>query len=152
MKDRNALILGGLIIILLVGGWLVSGGNKEDEQLPEEQGQEQVSQSALYFAEELTRPASPEGPFPIEGYDAGLLLGKYSNLAPEDFEGVESFQGVYAVEEGVVAFTLTEEYEHSAARTLSSKGYETLLANVSSRLQLPSETTEDIDAIVAMLK
>lgn len=113
---------------------------------------EGVSPLALYFGMEMTKPVSPDGPIPIEGYDAGLLLGRYSGLLEEDFDGVEALQGVYNIEDEELVFTLEAEAEHSAARTISPEGYETLLDNLIDRLELTIDSEESVDALIITLQ
>lgn len=143
-----------ILIILIAGGWYIfSNRPAEDmnEDLPSLEEQE-VSPLVAYFAQEMTKPVSPEGPIPVEGYDAGLLLGRYEGLTNEDFDGVESFQGVYRIENGELVFTLEEQMEHSAAQTISAAGYETLLNNLIDRLALTIDSEESIDALIITLQ
>jgi len=171
MKNQHMLAVGALIIIILIGGFFLFNSREEapepvqDEETAEEEVEievaaeplpgterEEVSQNTLYFAAQLTKPVTPDGPIPIEGYDPWLLLGRYPNMSTLDFAGVEAMQGFYSIENGKHIFNFTADYEHSAARTISPEGYETLLANISSRLKLPANTDAEINIIIAMLK
>jgi hypothetical protein len=168
---KQYILVGGALIIILIGGFFLFNTRAEapepiqNEEVIEEEvevevvaeplpgiEQEEVSQNTLYFAAQLTKPATPDGPIPIEGYDPWLLLGRYPNMNTLDFAGVEAMQGFYSIENGKHIFNFTADYEHSAARTISPEGYETLLANISSRLKLPANTDADINIIIAMLK
>lgn len=121
------------------------------EGLPLGPSEQEVDPFALYFGKELTKPVSPDGPIPIEGYDANLLLGRYDGLAAADFNGVAALQGIYTYENGELTFTLTEEFEHSAARTIAPAGYEVLLENVASRLNVVIQSEADVDALIENL-
>lgn len=140
-----------ILIILIAGGWYIFSNRPMNEPLPQTEEQE-VSPLVAYFAQEMTKPVSPEGPIPVEGYDAGLLLGRYEALVEDDFDGVASLQGIYNMENGELVFTLEEEMEHSAARTISAAGYETLLDNLTERLELTIDSEESIDALIITLQ
>lgn len=144
-------ILGIIVLIILIGGGYYLIQNKE-ENLPGINQEENVSPIALYFGQQITTPVSPDGPIPIEGYDAGLLLARYGGLISEDFEAVDALQGVYTIVDDELTFILEAEAEHSAARTIAPSGYETLLENVGERLELPIETEEDVDMIITKIK
>ncbi|XKT75078.1 MAG: hypothetical protein ACJKSS_02840 [Patescibacteria group bacterium UBA2103] len=145
-------IFGVVILIILIGGGYYVLTNTEREELPgTNQEEEIVSELALYFGMEMTQPVSPDGPIPIEGYDAGLLMGRYSGLVESDFEGVKALQGTYTIVEGELVFTLEAEAEHSAARTIAPAGYEILLENLEDRLGLTIASEEDVDALIRLL-
>lgn len=145
-------ILGILVLIVLIGGgYYVLTNTERSEPLPGTGQEEIVSPLALYFGQELTKPESPDGPIPIEGYDANLLLGRYSGFVEEDFEAVDALQGVYTMVEDELTFVLEAENEHSAARTIAPSGYETLLENLSDRLGLEINTEADIDQLITTL-
>lgn len=143
--------VSAVVVLLLVGiaAYALFTNSAANNPLPEEASGTPLSE---YFQAELTEPVSPDGPIPIEGYDAELLLGRYPGLAPEDFDGVAALQGHYTFEEGEAVFTLTEAFEHSAARTVSPEGYAVLLENVSARLSVPARTEAEIDALIAALE
>ena len=150
----NRIIGVVILIILIAGGWYIFS-NRPIETIDDPllgPSEQEVEPLAVYFGKEMTKPVSPDGPIPIEGYDAGLLLGRYQELIEEDFDGVQALQGVYTMEDGELVFTLEAEAEHSAARTISPKGYETLLSNLIDRLELSIDSEESVDALIITLQ
>lgn len=138
-------ILVGALVVVVVGGAAVALFNK-----PESQGVS--SPLATHFQEALFERGTADGLIPIEGFDAGLLLGEFSGLVPEDFEGVEGYEGVYYVQNGVVMFERTvAEPVSTAERTVSPEGYRTLLANVSARLGVVVSEITDVEQVVESL-
>lgn len=89
------------------------------------------------------------GMMPIEGYDSGLLLGAFPGLVEADFEGVETFEGHYEMQGQQLVFERdVEEPISTAERTVSDEGYETLLDNLTERLNIDPQTEEDIDDLI----
>jgi hypothetical protein len=102
-----------------------------------------------YFQEEMFKASTSGGLIPIEGFDAGLLLGAFPDLVAADFDGVQAFEGVYTIEDNQAVFKRTQSQPISSAEsTVSTEGYVTLLENVSTRLNLPVQTEADIDALI----
>lgn len=105
-----------------------------------------------YFQEQMFTRGTVDGFIPIEGFDAGLLMGKFSGLVANDFKGVETFEGVYIVKNGEAVFTRTKRQPISSAETtVSEEGYRTLLANLSARLSLSVTAESDVDALIGRL-
>lgn len=107
---------------------------------------------AAYFRHAMFDAATAGGMIPIEGFDAGLLMGAFPGLVPEDFNGVEAFEGVYSVKNNEIVFTRTHSQPISSAeRTVSESGYSTLLQNVVTRLNREVRKDSDINALVSEL-
>ena len=86
---------------------------------------------------------------PIEGFDATLLTMAFPGLIPDDFDGVEAFEGSYMIENGVLSFERdATQPMTSAESTISSAGYATLLENVSARLNMNIENEEQVDSLI----
>lgn len=145
-----------MVIILVVGGFFLLNNfiynEKQGEPLGENQDTEVIEALGKAFQERIFTAGTADGLIPIEGFDAGLLLGKFPGLVVWDFEGVETFEGVYSVEDGEAVYTRTKGQPISSAEsTVSTKGYITLLKNVSARLKMPVMTEFEIDALVTQL-
>ena len=163
---KHILLVLAVVILVGLGYWYFS----REAQAPEEvdttlgetmenpdtnagmEGEMSESGPATHFAEVMQQTYVEEGGHPIEGIEPMMFIEVYPGLSEEDFDGVEASQGVYAYTDGELTFTQTEQPEHSAARAITEEGMETLLANVSERLDLPAETTEDIDTILTELE
>ena len=89
---------------------------------------------------------------PIEGFNAFMLLQAFPGLLEEDFEGVESFEGVYEFTESELLYIRTKDQPVTSAEdTVSEAGYGTLLRNVAHRLGVIVESEEHVEDIVDML-
>jgi len=107
---------------------------------------------AAYFEERMMTFGVADVGQPIEGFDVGLLMMAYPALETSDFQGVETYEGVYEVRGGEAIFVRRSgEPFTSAAQTVSSEGYATLLENVSARLSFPTYGTADVDALIARI-
>lgn len=74
---------------------------------------------------------------PIEGYEPAMFLQVFPGLTETDFEGVEASVGYYTVEKGRLTHKLDDSrLVHSAAGAITNRGMDTLLENVSERLQV----------------
>jgi len=105
---------------------------------------------STYFQERMsTLGVENLGAHPIEGFDAELLLGAFPSLEPSDFRGVETFEGYYEVVDGTVNFIRTAgDMITSAEKTVSEKGFDTLLHNVSLRIAHSITDNSSVDALI----
>lgn len=134
----------GIIVAVAVGYylWSLSG---EAENPPN-------NVYAEYFEERLIALGVEDIGQPIEGFDASLLIIAFPGLVTSDFNGVETFEGRYQLENGAIVFVRDEESPVSSAeRTVSGEGYATLLENVSSRLAITLESNASIDQIISLV-
>lgn len=147
---NKILLIGLLVLIILAGGFFAFNQYIYNEK----QGDSVSTQElASYFADEVFERGVADGVIPVEGFDAGLLLGEFPGLTPEDFDNVETFEGIYSIEEGDVIYTRTvNQPVTSAERTVSKEGYATLLENLSRRLEFPVYNKENIDELLNMLE
>jgi hypothetical protein len=116
-------------------------------------GAQATSTASVYFQDRMYDIGVDRiGGMPIEGFDATTLLNAFPGLAPEDFNGVASAEGIYTYTDGALAFQRTRQNPVSSAeKTVSAAGYATLLRQVASRLGLPAQTDAQIDAILIVL-
>lgn len=142
-KTIGLMLMGaGLLALVFIGTWYFSAP----------QNRAAVNTDiAKYFQEEMFKAGTADGLIPIEGFDAGLLMGNFPGLLAADFDGVETFEGVYSFTDGEVVFTRTQGQPISSAeRTVSEKGYKTLLSNLAERLG-KIETRSEVDALIIHL-
>lgn len=139
-----------LIVALLgIGGYFAVTTQERGGETTNQAGMPEL---AAYFENQMINLGRADIGQPIEGFDATLLMLAFPGLDVEDFRGVETLEGRYEVQEGELSFILDREQPvSSAARTLAAKGYETLLANVVSRLGFVLNSESDIDALVGAL-
>lgn len=106
-----------------------------------------------YFADQIQKIGINNlGAMPIEGFDAGILMQAFEGLKEEDFNNVETFEGKYLLRNGELVFERTQSQPISSAeKTLSEKGYKTLIANLSSRLNLQVADKADVDKIISKI-
>jgi hypothetical protein len=90
---------------------------------------------------------------PVEGFVPDMFLRAFSGLTITDFEGAEASIGHYTILEGKLVHKLDEtKLIHSAAKVLTDRGLDTLLANVSIRLGVDltkdGTLTQIMDALI----
>lgn len=72
---------------------------------------------------------------PKEGYEPYMFIQAFPGLSETDFEGVEASIGFYTLENGqLVHKTDNTKLIHTAAKAITDRGMDRLLANVSLRL------------------
>ncbi|PJE64064.1 MAG: hypothetical protein COU90_04305 [Candidatus Ryanbacteria bacterium CG10_big_fil_rev_8_21_14_0_10_43_42] len=146
-----------LLVILIIGGGgyyvyqqqgrvLTDSDMTEEETMPDEKALE------AFFQETLVVKSVERIGFPIEGFDATLLLQAFPRLEERDFDGVKSFEGHYEITDGTLAFIRDQESPVSSAeRTISNEGYVILLNNVSARLEKDIRDEASITDLISML-
>ena len=108
---------------------------------------------STYFREEMYNGTIDRVGQPIEGFAPSMLMQAWPNLVLKDFDGVEAELGVYQYNETDLDFIMDSTNPvHSAARAITNKGMTTLLNNVSSRLNRPTTTIDDIESILVALR
>lgn len=147
------------IIILVILGVLLLGSiglgiagfirGVQEERKPE---RSDVTPLARVFEDALVARGIAQEGQPIEGFDATLLMNAFPGLEPEDFDGVEAFEGTYIYTGGELIFERTSNQpQTSAARTLAHRGYETLFENTSARLELTISDQQKVADLVDTL-
>jgi hypothetical protein len=143
------LLIIGLALVLTVGFYAFNDDTSQQEQ---SNTAGTTVDFAAYFSEELYNRATADGLIPIEGYDADLLMSEFPGLEISDFEGVESFEGIYYAQDGQLTYERTQDQPVSSAeRTISAEGYATLLSNISARLNHTVTSEGDVDELVSRL-
>jgi len=96
----------------------------------------QSDQSAV-FRKELQAQVQEKLGTPIEGYEPWMFLQVFPGLTETDFERVQASIGHYAIENGELIYVQDPaKLIHSAAKSITDEGMETLLHNVSVRLKV----------------
>lgn len=90
---------------------------------------------------------------PVEGYEPYMFMEAFPGLTETDFEGVEASIGQYTIEGGKLIHKIDEtKLIHSAAKAVTDRGLDTLLANVSVRLKVDlaqdGTLTEIMEALI----
>ncbi len=112
----------------------------------------QNGEAAEYFHEQMIRGASADIGVAKEGYDDILLRKAYPGLVSSDFQGVQTFEGAYEVKGETVTFVRQAEAGGSTAeRTISVQGYDTLLKNITQRLNISIDNKKDILEVINFL-
>lgn len=89
----------------------------------------------------------------IHGVDAFILMNAFPKFVAEDFEGVESLEGMYTVKNGELQFVRTKEQPiTSAEQTIAEESYGLLLQNVSTRLGIKIENAQSVDVVLEALE
>lgn len=142
---KNTIITIAIVLIVLVVIIIGVGAGAKDAS--------DETAVAEYFKGRVTTVAVEKMGQPIEGFDAGLLMDAYPGLETEDFDGVQTLEGHYEVENGEMSFVRdVEQPISSAERAVSSAGYRTLLRNVSLRLDMDPETERDVDELIKAIE
>lgn len=144
---KVALIIIGLAVLLLGGFfWL------NNYIYTEKQAEETVPEFAAYFQERLVTLGVERMGQPIEGFDPSILMMAFPGFTASDFDGVAAFEGHYQFTGGELEMIYTnQQMMTSAAGTVSSEGYITLLENVAARLSIPATDEERVDEIIRHL-
>lgn len=131
-----------LILVLITAGAFAVKQSRINEE-------EKRDEALSYFQERMTTLAIEDIGMPIEGFDAALLTMAYPGLVAADFQDVETLEGVYVVTNGEAVYKRGQGSGiTSAERTVSEKGYGTLLDNLTTRLGVSGDTKEDIDNLI----
>ncbi len=134
-----------LVVVILVGGFFLLNGYIYKEK----QSGGEVSGLAKYFQEQMITLSIADIGQPIEGFDNNLLIMAFPGLTQSDFSGVESFEGYYEIQNGEAVFVRSQDQPISSAeRTISEKGYATLLENISARLSFPVMNQSQVDELI----
>jgi len=105
------------------------------------------------FAEELQRAGVERVGQPIEGFAASIYLEAFPGFTEEDFDGVETFEGITKFINGKLGYErIAGNPITSAEQTISNTGYQTLLTNFSKRVAVAVKTEADIAALLEKLR
>lgn len=136
-------IIGSIVVIgsiLGVAGFIY-GIQASKDRLPEE--------VVDVFQDELIKRGVERVGQPIEGFNAQAFTNAFPGLILPDFNAVQANEGIYSFTDGDLIFERTKSQPiTSAESTISKEGYETLLKNLSSRLNMPASTAEEVIVIV----
>lgn len=129
-----------------------TGPNCEFAACPNENGQS-VGAPTEHFMTMMQQKVVREIGQPIEGFEPFMYLRVYPKLLPVDFDTVEAELGLYSVDEEGIIYTRHADVTlvHSAERAITPYGMGILLENIAARLDLPIETTEEIDTLLGYL-
>ncbi len=139
--NKKLLIPTGLLIILIFA--IIGLVYKDSRQ----------SNFAILFSEELQRAGVERVGQPIEGFDAFMYLEAFPGFEEEDFDNVETLEGITKLKDGKLVYERTAGSPvTSAESTISEKGYATLLENFSRRVGVEVRTEADIAIILEKLR
>ncbi len=103
--------------------------------------------------EKLTRIGVERVGQPVEGFSAPIYLEAFPGLMAEDFDGVQSVEGIYVYENGILSFSRMEGRPITTAEEMiSGLGHKTLLANLSKRLGVDVNSEADVDTLFENLR
>jgi len=155
-KYLDIILTLNLLVLLGYGGYLLYSGvlNVSYEPEPSEARTTAFGSYGYVFGETLKAEVNRSQGVPIEGYVPSMVQAEFPGLALTDFENVETSVGNYVLDGGeLLHVTPRDALLHSAATAISRRGFETLLKNVSTRLQINFEQggtlTQVMDAISA---
>ncbi len=91
---------------------------------------------------------------PIEGFNPDLYMQAFPGLTKEDFNNVEAINGKWSLVNGELIFqTISDQgIITTADGTINEQGMETLLSKLSQKFNIPSDSKENIDAIIEEIK
>ena len=130
-----------IIVIVVVAGFVYLNNSSSN----------QSDQSEL-FRDELNRAGVEKGGQPIEGFSAPMFLQVFPGFVKEDFDGVESYEGVYNLKDGELVYKRTASQPITSAEdVISDEGYATLLKNLTERLDVEAYNQTDMEFILRLL-
>jgi hypothetical protein len=139
--NKKLLILIGLLIILIFA--IIGLIYRDSKQ----------SNFAPLFSEELQRAGVERVGQPIEGFNAFIYLEAFPGFEEEDFDNVETLEGITKSKDGELIYERTASSPvTSAESTISEKGYATLLTNFSKRVGIEVRTETDIATLLEKLR
>lgn len=144
MKKFSSLVVIGVVLLGIV--FLLDSQNRDvydiDPVLVEQ------------FANELWALGPDRiGGFPIEGFDANLLMMAFPAIEPRDFDGVITPEGQYTYALGELNFSLNNPNRvSSAAQTLDTQGMGILMTNVAKRKGLRITDEESVRVLLDEVK
>lgn len=142
----KAFLIALFVLVLAAVGYYLWAPQMGDTDIPA------GNALAGYFQEKLTSLGVEEIGQPIEGFDADLLIAGFPGLVEVDFNGVETLEGHYEIQNGALVFMRDQQNPVSSAeKTVSKEGYATLLLHVSTRFGIAVTDNASIDAIIALL-
>jgi len=105
------------------------------------------------FRDEIVRAGVERVGQPIEGFSAQIFLEAFPGLIAEDFDGVETLEGINKFKNGELKYERTKGNPVTSAEdTISEEGYSTFLKNLSSRLSMDIHTESDVADLLEMLR
>jgi len=123
----------------------------EDDIIPTTDSDD-VGPLASYFFDQIISNGVEKIGQPIEGFDAYLLKKAFPGLIDEDFNDVEALLGTYKLINNELIFEeKTDGPIHSAQKTVSKKGMETLMGNAAGRLGIEIVNQEFVDELLNSL-
>lgn len=152
LQKREKIALGVGVVLVLAG--FVAGVTGFLKGLDaSREGSRFSDEMVEAFQETLTDRALESGLFPIEGFDAYLLLDAYPGLQEADFDGVASLEGFYYYKLGALRYERrVEQPITSAEQTIATEGYGILLEHITDRLAFGIVDQDSLDILVDQLK
>ena len=124
----------------------------EDDIIPTTDSDD-VGPLASYFNDQIISKGVEKIGQPIEGFDAFLLKRAFPGLKDEDFNEVEVLLGTYKFVNDELIFEERRDGPiHSAQKTVSKKGMETLMDNVGRRLNMATIDEKSINKLIGLLE
>ena len=124
----------------------------EDDIIPTTDSDD-VGPLASYFNDQIISKGVEKIGQPIEGFDTYLLKKAFPGLTDEDFNEVEALLGTYKFVNDELIFEERRDGPiHSAQKTVSKKGMETLMDNAAIRLNVEIKNKESVDELVDLLE
>lgn len=112
-----------------------------------------LDNNSKFFSKELTRAGVERVGQPIEGFSASIYLEAFPGIVEEDFDEVQSLEGVYKFDGSKLSYTRTKGQPITSAEdVISDKGYSTLLANLSKRLEVEIKNEADIATLLEKIR
>ena len=108
---------------------------------------------ASYFYDEIIEKGVEKIGQPIEGFGAFLRKRAFPGLIDEDFNNVEALLGTYKFINNELMFIEKRNGPiHSAQKTVSKEGMETLMGNAAGRLNVEIVSKESVDELIGLLE
>jgi hypothetical protein len=96
---------------------------------------EKINKDSIEFSEKIQYYVIKNFGQPIEGFSAPIYLEAFPGLKEEDFDGVETAEGMYVYSNNKLNFKSSQNrYISSAGEVITAKGHETLFNNLRNKL------------------
>jgi hypothetical protein len=139
-------IIFSLLILIVAGAAILLG--RSDENIGE--FDENIT---THFRDELSRAGVERVGQPIEGFSAFMYLDAFPGFEEVDFDGVQSYEGIYKFAAEELQYERTgSQPVTSAEDVISDSGYGTLLKNFSKRVNVDVGSKNDISKVLEKLR
>ncbi|MEM3112871.1 MAG: hypothetical protein QXI33_00410 [Candidatus Pacearchaeota archaeon] len=105
-----------------------------------------------YFFNSIQNKYIREKGRPIEGFSPVMLMEFYTGLEEKDFDGVETYGGIYKFQNNKLEFIMDNTISNTSAdESITFNGMKTLLDNLGKRFDIVPSNTSQVELIISLI-